>query len=95
MKDREKQIAEIADHIKGTGLSLPQCESEVLADVLYMLGYRKERRARWKWGYSEIGHYGIWCTDCGSGWVESEQCELIAYSHDYCPKCGAKMDKKP
>lgn len=53
----------------------------------------KVRHARFKWGHQN-GQYGIWCTDCGAGWVDSENAELIAKTHDYCPKCGAKMDGK-
>ncbi|MBE6745857.1 MAG: hypothetical protein E7558_00185 [Ruminococcaceae bacterium] len=51
------------------------------------------RHEQWKWGYRN-GQYGIWCTNCGAGWVNSENTEWIALEHDYCPKCGAKMDKK-
>lgn len=47
--------------------------------------------ASWKWGYM-CGHYGIWCTNCGGGWTNSENAEWIAHEHDYCGKCGAKMD---
>lgn len=43
MNDREKQINELANHIKRTRMPLSQTESEILADVLYMLGYRKEQ----------------------------------------------------
>lgn len=51
------------------------------------------RHDEWKWGYQN-GQYGIWCTNCGAGWVDSENAEWIAHEHDYCPKCGAKMDGK-
>ena len=48
------------------------------------------RHERFKWGYQN-GQYGIWCTHCGAGWVDSENAEWIAREHDYCPKCGADM----
>lgn len=48
------------------------------------------KHGEWKWGYS-CGQYGIWCTNCGAGWVNSENAEWIASEHIYCPKCGAKM----
>lgn len=48
------------------------------------------KHGKWKWGYS-CGQYGIWCTNCGAGWVNSENAEWIAFEHNYCPKCGAKM----
>ena len=51
------------------------------------------RHARFKWGYQN-GQYGIWCTGCGAGWVDRGNAEWIALEHDYCPKCGAKMDGK-
>lgn len=51
------------------------------------------RHERFYWGYQN-GQYGIWCTNCGAGWVDSENAEWIAHEHDYCPKCGAKMDGK-
>lgn len=47
---------------------------------------------KWKWGKGLGGQYGIWCTNCGSGWADSENAEWIAREHDYCGKCGAKMD---
>ena len=51
------------------------------------------RHAQFKWGYQN-GQYGIWCTNCGTGWRDSENAEWIAREHDYCPNCGAKMDGK-
>lgn len=51
------------------------------------------RHERFEWGYRN-GQYGIWCTNCGAGWVDSENAEWIAHEHDYCPKCGAKIDGK-
>ena len=51
------------------------------------------RHAQFEWGYQN-GQYGIWCTDCGAGWVDSENAEWIAQEHNYCPSCGAKMDGK-
>lgn len=51
------------------------------------------RHERFEWGYQN-GQYGIWCTNCGAGWTDSENAEWIAHEHDYCPKCGAKMDGK-
>ena len=51
------------------------------------------RHGEWAWG-KQNGQYGIWCTNCGAGWVDSENAEWIAHEHDYCPKCGAKMDGK-
>ena len=49
------------------------------------------RHARFEWGFQN-GQYGIWCTNCGAGWVDSENAEWIAQEHQYCPNCGAKMD---
>jgi hypothetical protein len=50
------------------------------------------KHGEWKWGKGLGGQYGIWCTNCGSGWVDSVNAEWIAREHDYCGKCGAKMD---
>lgn len=50
------------------------------------------RHGDWKWGH-QSGQYGIWCTNCGAGWTDSENAEWIAHEHDYCPKCGADMRK--
>ena len=52
----------------------------------------KVKHAEWKWGEGLGGQYGIWCTNCGAGWVDSENAEWIAREHDYCPKCGARME---
>jgi hypothetical protein len=51
------------------------------------------KHAKWEWTHGCVG-YGIYCTNCKAGWRDSENVESIAYSHDYCPKCGAKMDGK-
>lgn len=48
-------------------------------------------RARWQWGRM-CGQYGIYCSHCRAGWVRSENVELIAAGHNYCPKCGARME---
>lgn len=50
----------------------------------------KQSTGKWKWGNAH-GQYGIWCTECGAGWTDSENAEWIAREHDYCPKCGAYM----
>ena len=68
------------------GRSIRQSIDEIpAADVVEV------RHERFEWGYQN-GQYGIWCTNCGAGWVDSENAEWIAREHDYCPKCGAKMD---
>ena len=46
--------------------------------------------ASWVWG-KVCGSKGYCCTNCGAGFV-GENAEWIAKEHDYCPKCGAKMD---
>lgn len=46
--------------------------------------------ASWVWG-KVCGSEGYCCTNCGAGFV-GENAEWIAKEHDYCPKCGAKMD---
>ena len=51
------------------------------------------KHAAWKWG-KVCGQEGIYCTNCQAGWVNSDKAEWIAHEHDYCPKCGAKMDLK-
>lgn len=52
------------------------------------------KHGEWKWGYGVGGQYGIWCTNCGAGYVDSPNAEWIAKEHDYCGKCGAKMNGK-
>lgn len=56
--------------------------------------YAEVKHASWKWGKGLGGQYGIWCTNCGAGWTDSPNAEWIALEHDYCGKCGAKMDAK-
>ncbi len=48
--------------------------------------------ASWVWG-KVCSSKGYCCTNCGAGFV-GENAEWIAKEHDYCPKCGAKMDGK-
>ena len=51
------------------------------------------KHGEWKWGHQN-GQYGIYCTNCNAMFVDKGNVEEIAYSHDYCPKCGAKMAGK-
>lgn len=70
--------------------------AEILIEILkdrHTADVVEVRHERFEWGYQN-GQYGIWCTNCGAGWVDSENAEWIAHEHDYCPKCGAKMDGK-
>lgn len=47
-----------------------------------------------QWAYCKLhGQSGYYCSECGTGFADiNPNAELIAKSHDYCPKCGAKMD---
>lgn len=58
--------------------------SQPSADVVEVV------HASWVWG-KVCGSKGYCCTNCGAGFV-GENAEWIAKEHDYCPKCGAKMD---
>lgn len=49
--------------------------------------------ASWEWCKAN-GRFGYYCTNCKAGFSHSPMAKLIALSHDYCPKCGAKMDGK-
>lgn len=48
------------------------------------------RHGRWEWS-KPFGQYGYYCSLCKAGFVDSENAEWIAKSHDYCPHCGADM----
>ena len=67
-------------------------KADAIAEMLYKNGYRKQSEGKWKWMHGCAG-YGIYCTNCGAGWKDHEDVELLAYSHDYCPLCGAHMHK--
>lgn len=71
-------------------------EIERLQGILlaFMDEVAEVKHGEWKWGYGVGGQYGIWCTNCGAGYVDSPNAEWIAQEHDYCGKCGAKMDGK-
>ncbi len=73
-----------------TTMTVNECSHKFVnkADVVEV------QHASWTWGYQMGGHYGIWCTNCCAGWMNSVSAEWIAQQHDYCPKCGAKMDGK-
>ena len=73
--------------MRGANKVIDRIKSAPTADVVEV------RHERFEWGYKN-GQYGIWCTNCGAGWVDSENAEWIAHEHDFCPKCGAKMDGK-
>ena len=45
-----------------------------------------------EWVFGKLGGRGAWvCSLCGAGFA-GENAEWIAKEHDFCPKCGAKMD---
>ena len=50
------------------------------------------KHAKWAYG-KRHGQTGYYCSECGTGFADTNpNAELIAKSHNYCPKCGAKMD---
>lgn len=45
-----------------------------------------------KWVFGKLCGRDAWvCSLCGAGFT-GENAEWIAKEHDFCPKCGAKMD---
>lgn len=48
-------------------------------------------KSSWEFGVKR-GASGYWCSNCESGFT-GENAEWIAKEHDYCPKCGAKMEE--
>lgn len=45
-----------------------------------------------EWVFSKLGGRDAWvCSLCGAGFT-GENAEWIAKEHNFCPKCGAKMD---
>lgn len=48
------------------------------------------KHGKWEFG-RENGASGYWCSNCKSGFA-GENAEWIAKEHNYCPKCGARMD---
>ena len=92
MNDRQKQIEEIENLAEDILQEYTNCYSEVdkevLAEMIYDAGYRKEIEGEWK--RSKNCKYDYFCTACG---VKSRF--NIYRNHDmltkYCPHCGAKM----
>ena len=91
--EREKAIEHIETHlpyrcsedfVMGQQDCIEQLKSLPTADVVEVV------HASWVWG-KVCGSKGYCCTNCGAGFV-GENAEWIAKEHDYCPKCGAKMD---
>ena len=48
-------------------------------------------KGSWEFGVKR-GASGYWCSNCESGFT-GENAEWIAKEHDYCPKCGARMEE--
>ena len=86
-----KKAKELAQNFSSSCLATPHIikaiENAPKADVVEV------KHSEWKWG-KVCGQEGIYCTNCQAGWVDSVNAEWIAHEHDYCPKCGAKMDQK-
>ena len=71
------------------------CVNESFYDVLQTIPAADVAPVRHaKWAYGKLhGQSGYYCSECGTGFADiNPNAELIAKSHDYCPKCGAKMD---
>jgi DNA-directed RNA polymerase subunit RPC12/RpoP len=84
--NREALIAEYDRvHIGEAGGARKLMVEAPAADVVEVV------HACWQWSKVN-GQYGYYCSNCRAGWANSENAEWIAKSHDYCPKCGAKMD---
>ena len=47
-------------------------------------------KGRWEYGYN-CGQYGVWCSECKTGFAQSETYTVLAAKHKYCPNCGADM----
>lgn len=45
-----------------------------------------EKHGRWE---DTIG--GIYCSECGDSWSEAREIEVRGYN--YCPNCGARMER--
>ena len=87
---KEKQIEEMANIIyDNTESDTMWDEIYASSNSLYNAGYRKQINAEWKSG-NKNGQYGYYCTNCDACFT-GENAEWIAKSHDFCPKCGAKM----
>ena len=78
LNDADKEEFDLYDSYMNEVESIPS------ADVVEVV------HASWVWG-KVCGSKGYCCTNCGAGFV-GENAEWIAKEHDYCPKCGAKMD---
>lgn len=90
-RDRIRELeAQPPSGPKGPPVQLPRTETPLTAEDLTL----PRAAARWVWG-RVCGQDGYYCTNCQAGWTWSPNAELIAASHDYCPKCGARMDPYP
>lgn len=77
-------------------LRRPEDEKERTAIETALTVLREEptidpvKHGKWEFG-RQRGAAGYWCTNCQSGFT-GENAEWIAKEHDFCPKCGARMD---
>ena len=69
---------ELAEYIKQVFGEQPTIEAKAV------------KHGKWEFG-RQNGAAGQWCTNCKSGFA-GENAEWIAKEHDFCPKCGARMD---
>ena len=81
----EKEIYKLFQETPGIArLHVAQIDELPRADVVEV------KHGEWKSG-TLGGHHGWYCSVCGSGY-QGVEAQWIAKSHDYCGKCGAKMD---
>ena len=84
--------ADITQAIADTELNIEQAGT-----VQYVLSHTptidpEDLRPKGKWEFGvKRGASGYWCSNCESGFT-GENAEWIAKEHDYCPKCGARME---
>ena len=93
---REKQIKEIEvlaeDILQEYTNCYSEVDKEVLAEMIYTAGYRKQSEGEWI-GKTDYAGYGYYCSNCNAVF-RGENAEWIAKEHLYCPKCGAYMRKE-
>ena len=91
--DEKKQIKEMAEVICGSGMVDTYSRCEIIAEELYIAGYRRQSEAEW----IIIDPNPQFVEGCKQIVVDCSNCTIRRtipaanyHGYNYCPNCGAK-----
>lgn len=67
---------------------------ETACDMYDRCRHAVERAGNKTYEWERLGDNAMFCGQCGKGLYDEDGYGFVLYEFDYCPFCGAKMNKK-